>query len=102
MRIAVAVDAAGRYKATGWGGAVDWVAEERAAESLKRFGEPVEVRWFEADVPLPLPPQTVQGSVTPAEERVSDEANQTSVPRDIWDSASAYALPASLSAKVAI
>lgn len=70
VRIAVAVDENGNYAAHG--NSIDgnmaharWARRDltNAAE-----GGAVRIEWVEADVPLPLPPQTIQGSVTPAEE----------------------------------
>lgn len=68
VRIAVAVDATGRYKAAGWGGGVDSVKLEIALKPIQQFGEVTSLVWVEADVPLPLAPQTIRGQVTSAEE----------------------------------
>lgn len=61
VRIAVAVDEHGNWDAGEDGdAAAEWLVG-RGAERISHC-------WIEADVPLPLPPQTIEGTVTPAEE----------------------------------
>lgn len=59
VRVAVAVDSSGNY-------GIDLDSFSEAAEWLSRGMH--SFYWIAADVPLPLPPQVIEGSVTPAEE----------------------------------
>jgi hypothetical protein len=72
VRIAVAVDANGNYSASGWKAHHDSAARamlENALDCLEGDENTAWARhWVEADVPLPLPPQVIQGDVSPAEQ----------------------------------
>lgn len=67
VRIAVAVDDKGSWAVGGTDSDSARFAERKARREI---GNPdgVTVHWIEADVPLPLPPQTVEGTVTEASE----------------------------------
>lgn len=73
VRIAVAVDEHGRWRAFGVAGAVDATMENEAAGYARRLHASVCVHWIEADVPLPLAPIVVEGNVTSAA-RITDSA----------------------------
>lgn len=66
VRIAVAVDPSGMWCASGWmdyatqapvGGEAMDVCVDAVAQGAARY-------WIEADAPLPLEPQTIEGEVT--------------------------------------
>lgn len=67
VRIAVAVDEAGSWYASGWSDQDPEDTKERTSESLgyTQKGQSHLV-WVEADVPLPSVP-TIQGTVTEAQ-----------------------------------
>lgn len=68
VRIAVAVNTLGKWIATGVCGGTDSDAQERASRFALTFTVPYVTNWIEADVPLPLEPQVIQGSVSTATE----------------------------------
>lgn len=61
VRIAVAVDANGSWTANGW---LDGPDNAVIAECISHVGRRPAVCWIEADVPLPLAPQTIRGQVS--------------------------------------
>lgn len=67
VRIAVAVTSEGKWTAGG-DDLADPVSLRRVClEILSVFRRPTVVHWIEADVPLPLEPQTIQGTVVSSE-----------------------------------
>lgn len=67
VRIAVAIDGDRHWAAYSWGTG-DQLGQS-VAETLATVTEMMsdhedsEIRWVEADIPLPPPPQTIQGAV---------------------------------------
>jgi hypothetical protein len=61
VRIAVAVNQHGYYSADGGRGAGDAKLKQNVREFVKGFAA---FHWIEADVPLPLAPQTIHGEAT--------------------------------------
>lgn len=65
VRIAVAINQHGFWSADGGRGAGEAKLLRNVREHVKGFAT---FRWVEADVPLPLSPQTIHAEVVPAEE----------------------------------
>lgn len=61
VRIAVAVDPGGNWCASGW---MTGSPESMMDNCLDEVGAGEARFWIEADVPLPLAPQTILGTVT--------------------------------------
>lgn len=73
VRIAVAVDVNGEWNASGWsewddGDGIVNASDDELKESAGGPMTNAVVRFVEADIPLPLAPQTIHGSVTASTE----------------------------------
>lgn len=64
VRIAVAVNGAGKWYACGWHGAKEVEVRDVVLDGLMPEVKPEHIVWVEADVPLPEA-RTVKGRVTP-------------------------------------